>query len=87
MSRGNLADLMNRLKDTDTPLAVFSTAMPGWFDICFADTLHTRKLIEQGHANLIGVYDSTSKPEQIRREVRGCRGHTYHAKSIYRETA
>lgn len=87
MSRGNLADLMNRLKHTESPLAVFSTDKSGWYDIVFADSLHTRSLIEQGHVNLIGVYGPDSNPQQVQSEVRGWSRHVYFARSIYRETA
>ena len=72
MSHGTLQQVMVRIKGAtpDSQIAVFRCDEPENLNAVFAATVITRRMIDEGHRDLIGVYDGTMNPGDIERELR-----------------
>jgi hypothetical protein len=54
----------------DSQIAVFRCDEPENLNAVFAATVITRRMIDEGHRDLIGVYDGTMNLGDIERELR-----------------
>lgn len=71
MSIMNLEHTMVRINGAtqDSPIAVFRCALPGVVDAAFAATWTTLQIIEEGHPDLIGVFDGTMDQKWVRETI------------------
>lgn len=88
MSMMLIADAVTRAVscDPESPVALFTNYHdhPGQVDVRIANTLDTRRRIEQEDPDLIGVYSRNHSRESIMRDIRDAKEY---ARARYQEAA
>ena len=71
MSDMQIGLAVNRIKDSDTPLAVFVSGKQGSVNVVFAETAQTVHALKVGTPSLIGVFDRNTPTQDVLRALMG----------------
>ena len=71
MSDMQIALAVNRIKASDTPMAVFASSKQGSVNVVFAETAQTVHALKVGTPSLIGVFDRNTPSQDVLRALIG----------------